>query len=155
MECVLIIIWMQMVRNPSQPQEHNLCKFSQRTRETIRNLGAWKDLRSSYWSRAIFVPPKNWPKIGTSRKLDPPVCQNNQFLQSHFCWTCLKHSPFPPGPIPVVKSLQGPLRLSQQLHPFPCFRLGWKVHAWWFSLLFLDSFIFTLPDPQKILWLTS
>ena len=91
-------MWMQMVRNPCQPQAHILCKFSHRTRETIRNLGAWKDLRSSCWSRAIFVPPKNAKKLVPPANWIPQSVQTTNFSSHIFAehvWSTA-HSPRPP-----------------------------------------------------------
>ena len=112
-------MWMQMVRNPCQPQAHILCKFSQRTRETIRNLGAWKDLRSSCWSRAIFVPPKNWPKIGTSRKLDPPSLSKQPISPVTFLLNMFEAQPIPPGPHSCCQVTAGPLASVPATPPFP------------------------------------
>ena len=91
-------MWMQMVRNPCQPQAHILCKFFHRTRVTIRNLGAWKDLRSSCWSRAIFVPPKNAKKLVPPANWIPQSVQTTNFSSHIFAehvWSTA-HSPRPP-----------------------------------------------------------
>ena len=85
---------------------------------------------------AIFEAPKKRAKIETSGKLDViSLFKDNPFLH---ILAMFEAQPMPRCPGAAVKSLQGPLRLSQQFHPFPCFRLRWEVHTWKSSPLFFD-----------------